>query len=337
MPGAYSGRHPMTTELPAVLAVDGGNSKTDVALVSADGTLLALVTGPTVSHQQVGLRRGMSRLRELAEQAAREAGLNGVDGPLASVLAACLAGADFPRDIRRLTRAVDSLRLADEAIIRNDGFATLRAGTDRRWGVAVICGSGINCVGVAADGRSASYPAVGEIAGDWGGGRSLGDAALAAAVRGRDGRGPRTSLELAVPAHFGLRRPIDVTGALYRSRLEEERIRDLAPTVSQAASAGDPVAREIIDRLADEAAVMATAMIRRLRLVRTDVEVILGGAIFRATDPAFYERLTSGITRVATAAVVRRLSARPVLGAALLGLDRVGSPVSAADRLRASF
>jgi N-acetylglucosamine kinase-like BadF-type ATPase len=324
-------------ELPAVLAVDGGNSKTDLAMVGADGTLLALVTGPTVSHQQVGLRRGMGRLRELAEQAAREAGMRRVDGQLAGVLAACLAGADFSRDIRRLIRAVDSLRLADDAIIRNDGFATLRAGTDRRWGVAVICGSGINCVGVAADGRSATYPAVGTIAGDWGGGRSLGDAALAAAVRGRDGRGPRTSLELAVPAHFGLRRPIDVTGALYRGRLEEESLRDLAPAVFDAASAGDPVAREIIDRLADEAAVMATAMIRRLRLVRTDVEVILGGAIFRATDHAFYERLTSGITRVARGAVVRRLSARPVLGAALLGLDLVGSPVSAADRLRASF
>ena len=33
---------------PAVLAVDGGNSKTDVALVAADGTLLASARGPGV-------------------------------------------------------------------------------------------------------------------------------------------------------------------------------------------------------------------------------------------------------------------------------------------------
>jgi len=32
--------------LPAVLAIDGGNSKTDVALVAADGSLLASVRGP---------------------------------------------------------------------------------------------------------------------------------------------------------------------------------------------------------------------------------------------------------------------------------------------------
>ena len=31
---------------PAVLAIDGGNSKTDVALVARDGTLLASARGP---------------------------------------------------------------------------------------------------------------------------------------------------------------------------------------------------------------------------------------------------------------------------------------------------
>ena len=37
--------------LPAVLAVDGGNSKTDVALVGEDGTLLAQVRGPGVPNR----------------------------------------------------------------------------------------------------------------------------------------------------------------------------------------------------------------------------------------------------------------------------------------------
>ena len=37
---------PVSSDLPAVLAIDGGNSKTDAALVAADGTLLAAVRGP---------------------------------------------------------------------------------------------------------------------------------------------------------------------------------------------------------------------------------------------------------------------------------------------------
>ena len=46
---------------PAVLAVDGGNSKVDVALVAADGTLLGAVRGPTISHQATSLDGGRRR------------------------------------------------------------------------------------------------------------------------------------------------------------------------------------------------------------------------------------------------------------------------------------
>ena len=38
-----------------ILAVDGGNSKTDLALVATDGRLLAATRGPTTSHQQTRL------------------------------------------------------------------------------------------------------------------------------------------------------------------------------------------------------------------------------------------------------------------------------------------
>ncbi len=51
-----------------ILAVDGGNSKTDVALVAADGRLLAAVRGPTTSHQQVGLEPGIERLAGLVAE-----------------------------------------------------------------------------------------------------------------------------------------------------------------------------------------------------------------------------------------------------------------------------
>ena len=39
----------------AVLAVDGGNSKTDLALVVADGSVLALVRGPLSSPHHLGV------------------------------------------------------------------------------------------------------------------------------------------------------------------------------------------------------------------------------------------------------------------------------------------
>ena len=87
---------------------------------------------------------------------------------------------------------------------------------------------------------------------------------------------------------------------------------------------------------------MAVAMIRRLHLTRGDPVVVLAGGVFRARDTSFEARIAAGIHAVAPAATVRRLDAPPVLGAALLGLDRLpgrsASQRSAAERrLRADL
>src|SRR5207302_6650225 len=138
----------------------------------------------------------------------------------------------------------------------SDMPALLRAGTDRGWGIAVVCGGGINCLGRAPGGRGSNprevrFPSLGTISGDWGGGRDIGLAALAAAARSADGRGPRTVLETAVPAHYGLSEPLEVARAVHFGQMPEVRLRELAPVVL-AVSDDDSVAAGIVRRLADE-------------------------------------------------------------------------------------
>lgn len=330
----------------AILAVDGGNSKADVALVAADGTLLAAVHGPSISHQAVGLLPGMANLRALVAEAAAEAGLSAgasgsTGGPVAGIGSYCLAGADFPAEERMLQRTIEGLGLTAETFVRNDTFAALRAGTDRPWGVALICGRGINGAAVAPDGRSARFDGLGQISGDWGGGRGIGTAALGAAVRARDGRGPRTLFERLVPEHFGLKTPGAVTRALYEERIDETRLTELSPVVFRAAAEGDAVARGILTRLSTELVAMAVALIRRLGLTRLDPEVVLAGGVFHADDPIFYGEIDAGVRAVAPRARIVRLTAPPVLGAALIGLDRLSkggaTPPEVDARLRAAL
>ncbi len=249
---------------PAVLAVDGGNSKADVALVDEGGSLLAAVRGPTISHQAVELEIGMDRLAALTAEVAGKAGRT--ERPGIGVFS--LAGADYESDIRKLSAAIEARRLTSRTVVVNDSFGALRAGTDHGWGVVLICGQGINAAAVAPDGRTARFPAVGDIAGDWGGGTSVGLEGLRAAIRARDGRGPRTTLERLVPAHFGVARPASVTRSMYDGRIAQARVGELSPVVFAAATEGDAVARSIVDRLADELAAMGAALIRRLRLGR---------------------------------------------------------------------
>jgi N-acetylglucosamine kinase-like BadF-type ATPase len=180
-------------------------------------------------------------------------------------------------------------------------------------------------VGVAPDGRRARYPAFGSVSGDWGGGLDVGLAALAAAVRGRDGRGPRTSLERSVPAHLGLPRPQAVAEAVHTGHLPLSVLTGLAPLVLAAARAGDQVAAAIVDRLGDELAAMVTALIRRLRLARREVDVVLGGGLLQAGDARLLGRVRAGVLATAGRASLIPLTLPPVTGAALLALEAVGA------------
>ena len=318
----------MTQPAVAVLGVDGGNSKTDLVLADANGRVLAQVRGPTISHQQVPVSEAMARLDTLVDRALGDAGLEAGHRPVAQVAAMCLAGADHASEVHLLTRAISGLGLATELIIRNDTFAALRAGSDRSWGIGVICGAGINAVGVAPGlgdrpGRVARFEALGRISGDRAGGDELGWGALAAAVRARDGRGPRTMLERTVPAFFGLRTPAAVTGALYRGQIAEERVRDLAPLVYEALLAGDEEASVIANAMADEVIAFITAAIRRLHLTRADVPVVLAGSVLQHAPPAVVERIRDGVHRVAPRAAVTVLGIAPVMGSMLIALDRL--------------
>jgi N-acetylglucosamine kinase-like BadF-type ATPase len=315
----------------AVLAVDGGNSKTDLALVGADGSLLALVRGPLGSPQHLGVDGCLAVIEGLLTEALGER-----DGPVADVAALLLAGVDFPAEEDAVREAVEARGWARRVHVGNDTFAVLRAGTERGWGVAITCGAGINCVGVSSDGRHARFPALGEITGDWGGGYDLGLTAVFAAARSEDGRGPRTSLEHAVPAHFGLEGPSDLAEAIHFGQIPQRRVIELAPIVL-AEAADDAVAAEIVQRLAAEVVALARVALKRLGLTNDPVEVLLGGGVLQDVDGDLLAAIDSGLRAEAPNVTVRPTASAAIVGAALLGLDELDAGPEAQRRLRAEF
>jgi len=318
---------------PAVIAVDGGNSKTDLALVAADGAVLSLVRGAASSPHHLGLDGALSVVERLLDDAVGEAGLARSDGALAEVAQLLMAGVDFPSEEDALRDAVAARGWATRVGVGNDTFAVLRAGTARGWGVAVTCGAGINCVGVTPDGRHARFPALGSITGDWGGGYDLGLAAVSAAARSEDGRGPRTTLERAVPAHFGLKTPTELAEAIHQGRIAQRRVIELAPLVL-AEAADDAVAAGIVQRLADEVVALARVALTRLDLSDQPVEVLLGGGVLQDADGDLLAAIEAGLREIADGITVRPTASPAIVGAALLGLDELGRDDKTQERLR---
>ena len=326
------------TARPAILAVDGGGTKVDAVLLSRAGRVVAAARWSVSTYE--GMDGDPVRLDGVAAAIRTVCTLAGRDPdapPVAGLGVYCLAGADFPADERRIARRLASGGWTATDVVRNDTFAVLRAGSDRGWGVAVVCGYGINCSAVAPDGRTFRFPALGELSGDWGGGRDIGSLALWYALRATDGRGARTSLVKLVPEQFGMRRPATVMEAMHYGRLPAERIAELAPVVGRAARAGDPIARGILDRQADEVVAMVGAALRKLRMTRLDPDVVLGGGVMRGADHEFVRLITQGVHKVAPAARVSVLPSPPVVGAALLGLDHLGAGPRAAAAVRRSL
>lgn len=315
-----------------VLAVDAGNSKTDVTVVAADGTVLATARGGGFRPPAVGVETAVDTLAEAVTEAFGAAGVTSADH-----VSACLANADFPVEEEGLAAALRARAWGTTVEVRNDTFAILRAGITEPRGVAVVCGAGINCVGMRPDGRTARFPALGRISGDWGGGWGLAEEAMWHAARAEDGRGEATALAHTLPDHFGMPSMYTLIEALHLGHIKESRRHELTPVLFTTAAAGDQVARSLIDRLADEVTTMATVALTRLDLLEEETPVLLGGGVLAARHPQLDDGIRDLLATRAPKAVPQVVTASPVLGAALLGLDHTGAPQEAHKRIRAYY
>ena len=317
----------------AVLAVDADNSKTDVAVVGEDGRVLGSARGPGFLPHIVQAETAVASLHVLVEQAAAASGLEGTTGMVRHV-SACLANMDLPAEQRLLEAAVEARAWGATSAVFNDTYALLRAGLDEPHGVAVICGAGINCTGRRRDGREARFAAVGQISGDWGGGGFLWAEAMWWAARAEDGRGPRTALAEALPAHYGLASMAALIEAVHLGHLAPERCMEMTPLLFDVASGGDRIATDVVRRQGSEIVALVVAALTRLELLDEAVSVVLGGGVVTAGHRMLLDGVDEELASAAPKAVTRVVTTPLVVGAGLLGLDHVSAPDAAKERLR---
>lgn len=315
-----------------VLAVDGGGSKTDVVLLDTGGAVLAWERGSGSSPQIEGLDESVRVIDELVRRALGDRD----HGDLAEV-GLYLSGLDLAEEIASFRAASSSLTWARGAAIENDLHALLRAGTDARDAIAVICGTGMNAIGIRADGAEVRFPALGPLSGDWGGGGELGEAVVWHAARAEDGRGPETALVALLLDAVGAPTVSALIEDVHLGRREGQSFAPLAPVLFRAAASGDPVARGIVQRQADEVVAFVRACVSRLGLQHVDVPVVFGGGVARGRDPLLLDAIRAGLREHAPATRLEVVDAPPVLGAALLVLAAAGADPSAQAKARAEL
>ena len=181
------------------------------------------------------------------------------------------------------------------------------------------------------------FAAVGHISGDWGGGGHLWQEAMWWAARAEDGRGPDTALRTALPAHFGLSSMADADRGRPPRRAARGALHGADPAaVRRWPRPATRSAADVVRRQAEEVVALAVTAIRRLDALAPPIDVVLGGGVLTAGHPLLMDEITRLLADQAPLAVARVVEAPPIVGAALLGLDRIDA-ATALERLRASF
>jgi N-acetylglucosamine kinase-like BadF-type ATPase len=160
----------------------------------------------------------------------------------------------------------------------------------------------------------------------------LGREVLFHAARAEDGRGEPTALVDVVRAHIAVESVSALGEAVHYRRIREQRLGELAPAVVAAAESGDAVARRLVERLAEEIALLAAKALRQLGLGEADV--VLGGGMLRRGAGLLHDEVVSRLPEGARPVVAVD---PPVVGAALAALEAVGASADAGARLRNAF
>ena len=307
---------PGTADERLVVAIDGGGSKTDAVALAADGSVVGRATGPGSSPHFEGLPESVAIIDALVHEVAGTAAVRHTG--------VYLSGLDLPHEVTAFAEAIAHLPWAASVTVENDLWALLRTGTESPDAVAVICGTGINAVGVRADGRVVRFAALGPISGDWGGGSGLGEEALWHAAREEDGRGPATALTAAVLSGIGVLSIAELSEDLHTGRRTTAELAVLAPAVLRAAREGDAVAIRIVDRQAAEIVSYVTAALHRLELDDREVPVVLGGGLIRSRDARLLDGVARGLEERAPHTRTIIVDDPPIVGAALLALEAAG-------------
>jgi N-acetylglucosamine kinase-like BadF-type ATPase len=319
------------------LGVDGGNSKTLALIGDETGRVMGLGRGGNCNHQAPGgIDRAMGAIAEAVEAACREAGI-AIDQLAHACF--CLAGADLPGDHQLLEGAIAARWPGLAFTVRNDGFAGLRAGATKGWGVVAIAGSGTVTCGIGKDGRAIQVGGLGGLWGDFGGGADLGREAVKAVFLADERRGPQTSLTEPVLHAMGVTTVNELRAGLYHKTVPLSGIYKLAPLVFAAADLGDPVAQEILIEMGTRLGRSVCGAIRQLGLQAEAVDVVMAGSTWKGSNPLMRDAFQLAVHRVAPRAVFVRPRYEPVVGAWCLALEAVGIQIGSEiyRRLEASL
>ena len=266
------------------LGVDGGQSGT--AAVIGDETGRILGTGEAGPCNHAAAAEGRAKLERAVSgslaAACQEAGL---DPATIQFAAACFGMSGGPDDKEQiLARIIRTEKL----LVTTDAVIALAGATPEGQGIITIGGTGSIAYGRNATGRAARAGGWGYVFGDEGGAFDIVRQATRAALRVHEGWGAPTRLHDVLLEATGAADANQMLHRFYGPEWPRSRVATLARLVDRMAEEFDAVALDIVNRAAQDLAMLAMSVRAQLWHPGDSIYVAYIGGVFES--PRILER-----------------------------------------------
>jgi len=298
------------------LGFDGGGTHLRGCLIDERGNVLAVASHPPASFPKLKETIGepvAALVRELQARA-------GLSTGVVSAAGFCSTGVGRPADREIVERALNEKKIAQKIIAESDALAALTGALGGGPGIIVIAGTGVIGFGRDLNNEIIRVGGWGYLLGDEGSGFSLVQAALTAALKDWDGRGPKTALRKIFERHFSVTNIDLIISQIYNSDFDRGKFAELAPLVFETADQGDAAAKEIVHNAGRAHGYLINAAVQRGKW-QPPIPLALIGNLFRRRDV-----LLPGLWEVLSEKHFHLMPPRfePVVGAALLAMMATG-------------
>jgi N-acetylglucosamine kinase-like BadF-type ATPase len=298
-----------------VVGMDGGGTKTAVALLDLSGAELARYTAGPMNYNGVSAEVVQESFRQIFREIGREY-------PHTSCVSLCVAcaGAGNPEIRARLEHNVRSCGYTARLSVVGDEQAALAGAVAEPRGMILIAGTGSICCGKNERGERCRSGGYGHLIDDVGSGYAIGRDILSAAVRSVDGRDGPTVLTDLLRTQADLDGTEQIVRFVYGAHTAKGDIASLARLLPEACRQGDKAALRIVEKSAHDLAELPVPVANKLGLA--DAKLALCGSILQK-DPFIREAFCRHLQKALPSVTCVEPSRDAAAGAALMALEAV--------------
>lgn len=253
------------------VGVDGGGSKTEVIIGTADGKIVKRAVGDESNITSIGANKAHENVNKIIDYILESIGIEEI-----AYISVCIPGIRaYWKDIELLCSLVNE----DRAQVTGDEDNAFYGALAKEQGIVILSGTGSFATGVNRKKEKYTVGGWGPLLGDEGSGYYMGIKAIKAAINRYEGSDPDTVLFGEVLDCFGINDIDLLKTVVYSKGLQTKKIASLSRAVLRGAETGDRVCMDIIRDSAEQLYRMAEIIIRKLKMTDTEYDLCLTGGI----------------------------------------------------------